>query len=293
MFPDFIDLAPLVEPADAFWSAWSGLVDRECHHHAIWSSPFAAALRSDSDAATSFQVAAVWALNMVAGSFCFPRYAAALAGQAESDAIRHALLENAWDESGGVGHTARSHFWLAVRLARLLGASDTDLRKLTPLPAAQAYTDEHYRSCATGSFAEGLGMICLIEEFTTPEFSLVLRALTRTWGEITGRSLDEFLLGGGSEYFTANIADDERHRREMPRIVATWLERNRVDTPKSATSQSFREIRRGMQRSITLRAAFFDEIMAYVHDGGTFATLLAGRIASSPLALTLLAAKRR
>jgi len=287
MFPPFIDLTPLVEPPDLFWTAWSNLVDEECHRHAIWSSVFASALLPSADLTMSFQLAAVWALNMVAGSYCFPRYAAALAARAESDAIRHALLENAWDESGGVGHAARSHFWLAVRLARVLGAADRDLAVLTPLPAAQQYTDEHHRSCATGPFAEGLGMICLIEEFTTPEFSLVLRALMRAWEHVTGRSLDEFVLGGGTEYFTANIADDERHRHEMPRIAATWLARSGVDLTMPAVSSSFHEIRRGMRRSIALRGAFFDGIAAYVREGGTFASLLvasreAGALVSVP-----------
>src|SRR6266545_179450 len=85
MFPPFIDLTPLVEPPDLFWTAWSNLVDEECHRHAIWSSVFASALLPSADLTMSFQLAAVWALNMVAGSYCFPRYAAALAARAESD----------------------------------------------------------------------------------------------------------------------------------------------------------------------------------------------------------------
>src|SRR5262245_11740281 len=115
MFPQIIDVEPLVEPPQAFWAAWADLMAIECHNHSIWDGAFAATLRhSAGDSRRAFQMAAVWAVNMVPGSFCFPRYVAALAARAESDAIRHALLENAWDESGGISHKARSHFWLAV-----------------------------------------------------------------------------------------------------------------------------------------------------------------------------------
>jgi pyrroloquinoline quinone (PQQ) biosynthesis protein C len=51
-----------------------------------------------------FQLASAWAVNMVVGSYCFPCYVAALAARAEDDAVRHGLLENAWDESGGYAH---------------------------------------------------------------------------------------------------------------------------------------------------------------------------------------------
>jgi pyrroloquinoline quinone (PQQ) biosynthesis protein C len=278
MFPTSIDLLPLHEPDEGFWKAWNAMMQEECHAHTIWSGEFVRTLESaNAKAEKAFHLAAVWSLNMVAGSYCFPRYVAALAGRAESDSVRHGLLENAWDESGGVNHAARSHFWLAVRLARLLGADDTQLKNVIPIDAARGYTDEHYRMCAEGDFGEALGMICLIEEFTTPEFSLILRAFVSTWPKAKGQTIDEFLLRGGAEYFTANIADDERHRNEMPRIVATLLRNEKIDlNSRAGIEKGLEPIRRGIQRSIASRATFFDGIVKYVDERGTFEALLAG-----------------
>ncbi|MFI5397950.1 MAG: iron-containing redox enzyme family protein [Candidatus Binatia bacterium] len=232
--------------------------------------------QSESLVPTRFQLASAWAVNMVAGSYCFPRYVAALAARAEHDAVRHALLENAWDESGGYAHASRSHFWLAVRLARLLALSDEEIKCIRPLPEAAAYMNEHHQHCASGDFGFALGMICLIEEFTTPEFTLIFKAFLRSCKEGMGMEPDEFVLKGGAEYFTANIADDERHREEMPRLVATWLHSNGVNLgDPDHVERGLEPVRAGVRRSADLRAAFFDGIYHFVQAGGTFRDLVA------------------
>jgi pyrroloquinoline quinone (PQQ) biosynthesis protein C len=212
---------------------------------------------------------------MVVGSYCFPRYVAALAARAEQDAVRHGLLENAWDESGSYNHTSRSHFWLAVRLARLLGLSDIEIERIRPLPEAKAYTDGHYRQCAAGDFGFALGMICLIEEFTTPEFTMIFKAFLRSCKSGIGLDPASFILNGGAEYFTANIADDERHRQEMPRLVATWLFANGInlDNPSEVT-KGLEPVRAGARHSANLRQEFFDDIYHFVNAGGMYRDLV-------------------
>jgi len=146
-FPESLDLScgATAEQTALFREHWHRIVERECREHPIWSSSFVHALADSSvQPLRRYQLAATWAINMVVGSYCFPRYVAALAARAQSDVVRHSLLENAWDESGGVHHRSRSHFWLAVRLARLLGLSDREIQNIAPLPAARRYTDEHY-----------------------------------------------------------------------------------------------------------------------------------------------------
>ncbi|HEV3072992.1 MAG TPA: iron-containing redox enzyme family protein [Thermoanaerobaculia bacterium] len=272
MFPGRISLRtkPEIKRESVFWRAWQDMMEEECHRHSVWSSRFCGALlNEDSQPALLFALSAVWSVNMVAGSYCFPRYVAALAARAEEDAVRYGLLENAWDESGSFGHTSRSHFWLAVRLARLLGFSDIEIETVRPLPEAVEYTDEHYRCCSESDFAHGLGMICLIEEFTTPEFTMVFRAFLRSCGYGLGMASHDFVLKGGAEYFTANIADDERHRLEMPALVASWLLMRGVDLadPRKVAA-GLDPVRRGVKHSVELRARFFEGIYSYVEGGG-------------------------
>lgn len=278
MFPERVSL-DLVLPLgsdNAFKKAWSAMMAVECHSHPVWKDRFVQTLdNSNSRPADCFALASVWSINMVAGSYCFPRYAAALAARAEQDAVRHGLLGNAWDESGSYGHTCRSHFWLAVKLARLLGLSDSEIGRICPLPEAQVYSDEHYRECVAGDFGFAFGMICLIEEFTTPEFTLIFKAFLRSCKEGMDVEPDDFVLKGGAEYFTANIADDERHREEMPRLVATWLHVNGIDlSSPTEVKKGLEPVRAGARYSADLRQKFFDGIYRFIMGGGTFRELI-------------------
>lgn len=277
-WPSRIGLVTKVEDllTSSYNAEWRQLMNDECRSHPVWNDTCVRHLTAlETDSEIRFGLASVWATNMVVGSYCFPRYVAALAGRAEQDAVRHGLLENAWDESGSHRHTSRSHFWLAVRLARLLGLSDAEIERVRPLPDAQKYTDEHYRQCAAGDFGFAFGMICLIEEFTTPEFTMIFKAFLRSCKAGLGLDPGEFVLKGGAEYFTANIADDERHREEMPRLVATWLHSNGVDLNRpTEVERGLEPVRAGARYSADLRQEFFDGIYRFVGNGGTFRDLV-------------------
>jgi len=277
MFPEGISLAQAAEfrPDTVFGRLWEEAMAVDCHGHALWKDPFVRALTDETSRDEfCFALASVWSTNMVAGSYCFPRYVAALAARAKGDAIRYGLLENAWDESGSYRHTSRSHFWLAVRLARLLGLSDSEIERISPLPEAQGYTDEHYNQCAQGDFGFALGMICLIEEFTTPEFTIIFKAFLRSCDSALGMSPENFVLKGGAEYFTANIADDERHRQEMPSLVASWLCSNGVNLDSRVeVATALEPVREGARYSANLRRQFFNGIYSFVEQGGRFRDL--------------------
>ena len=266
-----------LQPPSGFWLEWKALMNDCCHQHPVWNDSFMRLLNaSDTSEVLRFALASVWSVNMVIGSYCFPRYVAALAARAEQDAVRHGLLENAWDESGSNHHTSRSHFWLAVKLARLLGLSDAEIERMRPLPDAQTYTDDHYHHCADGEFGFALGMICLIEEFTTPEFTAIFKAFLRSCKEGMGTEPDEFLLRGGAEYFTANISDDERHRCDMPRVVAVWLSSNGADLDdRDSVLAGLDRVRAGARHSADLRQQFFVGIYDFVKNGGSLRELIA------------------
>lgn len=280
MFPTRISLSCYIDDLalSTFQSVWKELMDTECHSHLVWQSRFVKALESGSADRRTFELAAVWAVNMVAGSYCFPRYVSALAARSEEDVVRHGLLENAWDEAGGIHHQSRSHFWLAVRLARLLGFQEFEIESIAPLKHAQVYTDRHYTECAHGDFETALGMICLIEEFTTPEFTLIFRAFLESCEAGLGMKPNQFVLQGGAEYFTANISDDERHREEMPRLVAIHLQGSGLDlTNKDCIRRCLKKVQEGIRLSLKLRQEFFEDIYRYVEAGGTYKKLVQHR----------------
>jgi pyrroloquinoline quinone (PQQ) biosynthesis protein C len=278
MFPSRVSLASAVEfKLDSiFGQLWSEAMTIDCHAHPLWKDSFVQTLSSEvSSEDLCFELASIWAVNMVVGSYCFPRYVAALASRAEQDAVRHGLIENAWDESGAQGHTNRSHFWLAVRLAHLLGLSDSEIELIRPLPEAQIYTDEHYQQCVSGDFGFALGMICLIEEFTTPEFTLIFKSFLKSSKHSLHLDPTDFVLNGGAEYFTANISDDERHRQEMPSLVATWLCANGIDlNDRNEVSRGLEPIRAGAKYSADLRQQFFHGIYDFVNHGGKLRDLI-------------------
>lgn len=278
MFPKKISLSEIlkIEKNSIFFKVWKEFMINECHDHPLWNSNFVTTLKNEkSDSTITFQLAATWSINMVSGSYCFPRYVSAIAARAEQDSVRYGLIENAWDESGSFGHESRSHFWLAVKLAKLLGLSDNEIENIIPIKESSDYTDEHYKQCASGDFAFSLGMICLIEEFTTPEFTMILKAFLRSVKDGLGSSQEEFILNGGAEYFTANISDDERHREEMPRIVATLLKENGTDLNNEIElREEMEKIRSGIRYSADLRNKFFDGIYEYISAGNTYKDLI-------------------
>jgi pyrroloquinoline quinone (PQQ) biosynthesis protein C len=267
MFPDALSLMKPQVPTPAFMEAWQLLMQEHCHNHPVWQTEFVKLLQEGKTNPTklTFDLAKEWSRNMIVGSYCFPRYVAALAARSPLDAVRHGLLENAWDESGGPGHTERSHFWLAVQLGRLLGLTDEKITHGIPLPEAQSYTDAHYAQCTTSDFAFGLGMLSLIEEFTTPEFTLIRDALLASIEPGVGMAPKEFAAKGGTYYFDANIEDDERHREEMPRIVATLLVYQGVNLEDSSQiTNALTPIAQGVKYSADFRLQFFDGITTRV-----------------------------
>lgn len=247
---------------DVFWSE----LQQSNLDHSIWRSNFVLGL---SNPELNFKLASVWASQMVSGSYQFPRYVAALATciPQSFETIRHGLFENAWDESGGNAHKSRSHYWLAVKLANIIGIKNEDILHIQQLPASKLYYDQHFTTCST-EFLEGLGMISLIEEFTTPEFSRVFQCFMESCEKELNLTPSEFVLKGGGEYFTANIADDERHRDEIPKLVRLLFESEKY------YEICIQKVNLGFERSLNLREQFFDGIFDFVDNGGTIKDLM-------------------
>jgi heme oxygenase-like protein len=238
--------------------------------HYLWRCPFISTLKdASSNPQLSLQLLRVWATSMVHISFNFPRYAATLAVRAEEDAVRHGLLENAWDESGGPEHTARSHVWHAARLVRFVGIAEYEIERIEPLLSARKYTEEHLRSAREAEdILFPLGMICLIEAWAVPLFQFLESAWERALTSAKV-SMDEFEQHG-RPYFFHNIKDDGRHSVDMADVLAALLDSRGVPLDDHETiDQSLELAKKGGEHSADLRAQFYDEIFEFVKSGHT------------------------
>src|ERR1700759_5497163 len=82
-FPARVDIGewPPNAVTDEFLAVWKSQMKEVCHAHPVWTSPFVRGLGDDAQPALQFELAAVWSINMIRGSYCFPRYVAALAAR--------------------------------------------------------------------------------------------------------------------------------------------------------------------------------------------------------------------
>jgi len=214
---------------------------------------------------------------MVHISFNFPRYAAILAARTEEDAVRHGLLKNAWDESGGEEHTARSHVWVAARLARFVGVTDEEIERLKPLSSAQKYTEEHLRSAREAEdILFPLGMICLIEAWAVPLFQFLESAWERAL--INAKISPEQFEQHGRIYFAQNMKDDGRHSVDMADVLVAVLDSRGVPLDdRELIDQALEPAKRGGEYSAHLRAQFYDEVFGFVKTGHTERELIRAR----------------
>ncbi|GEM_PF-2713411 len=266
----------------AFAEVWRKMMQKECHEHGVWSSSFFRILNDEKgDVCARFELATVWAANMLHGSAMFPNYVLSLASRISPemnlamDTIRHGLVENAWDELGSLGHTKRSHFWLVVRLNQLLGLTEAELQQVKPLDGTLQYVSTHYNECRHGDMRRAMGLLCVIEESTAHEFVMIRDAMVATVEAATGMKQQEFIDREGAEYFNANIEDDERHKLAMPSLVASWLACDGVDMEDAAKIENgLLPFRSGIRWGIALRETFFNAIYHFVQSGGTFRSLV-------------------
>jgi len=257
------------------WASYAAALRKS---HYLWQCKFMSTLE-DHSASPQFRLRllSVWATNMVHVSFNFPRYAATLAARAEEDAVRHGLLENAWDESGGTNHTTRSHVWHAVRLARFVGIADAEIERIEPLSTARRYTAEHLRLAREEpDILFPLGMICLIEAWAVPLFRFLEKAYETALvdAEVPLQEFEQH----GRVYFVQNIRDDGRHSVDMPDVLAALLDSRGIPLDdRQRVDQALEPARLGGVYSADLRAQFYDEIFEFVKSGRSERELISSR----------------
>jgi pyrroloquinoline quinone (PQQ) biosynthesis protein C len=261
MIPERLHLEREIELPPTFKKAWDRIVQEECHNHAIWESEFMKVMTSSvSSPKQAYGLVRLWAINNLIASWSFPRYSLLLAAKAPSDFTRHLLIANAWDESGGSQFPRLSHFRMAVNLCQLFGFNKDEIENPKPLNTTKEHVNGHFQSCKNDSFEFGIGMLCLIEEMTTPEFTRILNSLTKSWENGSGKALPDFILSG-SAYFTENIEADERHRLEMAEIVAANLKIKGVNLEdEQQVEKALEPVRDGMKKSIQLRHDFLEGV---------------------------------
>lgn len=231
----------------------------------IWQSGFFAALENNSNPKAKWTMLKTWTENMIRASYGFQTYVLILASRATDEKVRRLLVENEWEELGDYEYPKRSHFQMVCKLARLCGVSERNILNPNLLPTSKKHIDTHIERCHNASFLQALGMIYLIENLTRIEFDKVLRGFIKFWEVGSGKSLEEFAVNGGIEYFTSNMEADDGHAEDVAEMIEAVLLSAGVDIHNEQEIAPYLdEISRGMAQSIALRNGFLSGVYEQV-----------------------------
>jgi pyrroloquinoline quinone (PQQ) biosynthesis protein C len=237
------------------------LVQENLIEHQIWQGDFFNKLQAQDNPEKTWEMLTCWTENMIRASYGFQTYVLILASRASDEKIRRLLVENEWEELGDYEYPKRSHFQMVCKLAALCGVEEKYIKQPRLLETSKRHIETHIKRCEDAPFLYGLGMIFLIENLTRLEFQLVLRGFIRFWYEGTGKSLEEFALNGGIEYFTSNIEADDGHAEDVAEMIEQVLISMGVDIEDEKKMAPYiHEISEGMKESIKLRNGFLQGV---------------------------------
>jgi len=237
------------------------LVEANLINNNIWKTGFFKALEDSSRPHAKWEMLTTWTENMIRASYGFQTYILILASRATDEKVRRLLVENEWEELGDYEYPKRSHFQMVCKLARLCGVSERNILNPRLLPASKKHIETHIERCQNASFLQALGMIYLIENLTRIEFEKVLCGFIKFWESGSGKSLEDFAINSGIEYFTSNMEADDGHAEDVGEMIEAVLLSLDVDIDdEQQIAPYIAEIERGMAESISLRTGFLDGV---------------------------------
>ena len=243
----------------------NGLVKANLFDNDIWELEFFRMLENPSRPHIKWEMLVTWAENMMRASYGFQTYVLTLAARAQDEKVRRLLLENAWEELGDHEYPKRSHFQMICNLSRLCGIPEENIKCPSMLPTSKNHIQTHIERCKNAPFLQALGMIFLIENLTRLEFEKLLRGFIKFWEIGTGRPLEDFVLNGGTEYFTSNMEADDGHAEDVEVMIIECLQSAGVDINDEKQLQPYLdEISRGMAESAELRKGFLKGVYDFV-----------------------------
>lgn len=202
------------------------------NNHSFWNNALFRACRTGSLSLEDMQ--------FIFGQYSFysrnfTRYLAGFMANSDDDMHRAQLVENLWEESGGVDLNQRHAELFRHFLTRSLGIT---LDELLPIPATQMFVSEVLSFCLNSSALESSAFLSLGTETIVPRmYEIFVRGLKSAG--LTDQHLTFFLL---------HIACDDDHAATLEKIMLSY-----VNEPGW-----FDTCRRALTFSLDLREQFFE-----------------------------------
>ena len=170
-----------------------------------------------------------WALQALQVVREFTRFISAIHANCPHREAQQLLAENLWEEHGR-GNAERDHFALIKRLARSLGATDTEIEQTVALPETIAYIEHCFQVTPNGSFIEGMTAIGVgIERFMPVFFGVLAESLMTHYG----------LSKTDVEYLLVHVGEDEDHAERSLEIIERYAV---TDDLRAKAKQALRDM---------------------------------------------------
>lgn len=170
-----------------------------------------------------------WALQASLVVREFPRFVSAIHFNCPDHSGRLLLAANLWEEHGR-GVADRDHYSLAKKLARSLGASDTDLDNVQPLAETTEYIDHCLNVTRNGAFVESMTALGVgVESFIPAFFGKMAKHLSSNYG----------LAPSDVQYLLVHVSEDETHARRAQELIEAHANTTEL---KEKAKQALREM---------------------------------------------------
>lgn len=199
----------------------------------------------------------------------FTRYLTAVMANLEAPKSRSALVRNAADESGYIApdeaaellrngidpeHAKAPHPELFRRFLRAIGAKPEEILRGKPYVATLAWVEAFRGLCMHGGEIQGVGALGIgTEGIVAVMYRRILRGIAIAWPNMSARD---------RVFFELHAVVDDDHAHTLREIALAFAE----------TPEGRRELAVGVYRSLVIRAAFFDEMMAEIDAMATTTT---------------------
>lgn len=124
------------------------------------------------------------------------------------------LAENLWEEHGR-GRPDRDHYVLVRKLARSLGATDSDLDNVKPLPETARYIEHCFNVTRNATFVESMTALGIGVESFMPAFFGALAASLCSQHQLSPDDV---------EYLSVHVNEDETHSRRALELIEAYAD---------------------------------------------------------------------
>jgi len=160
----------------------------------------------------------LWTLQASLVVRAFTRFVSAIHSNCPHRDAQQLLAENLWEEHGE-GRPDSDHYALIRKLARSLGASDSELDNVEPLPETAEYIEHCFDVTRNKTFVESMTALGLGVESFMPAFFGALAASLCSHYELSPDDV---------EYLTVHVSQDEAHSRRALELIETYADSDDV-----------------------------------------------------------------